>query len=608
MRETTPQQQSGRGSVDRELIDPAGATPAHARFWWVVSVGLLVGLVLLNLYVALSAAAPRTPYDEIGVLQASRLLSGEGTVTKTLSLGYYPGAGLFLAPIWWFTQDGATVYAAAIHVNILVGLLTVVPLTFLGRRLGLTTPQAVAAASVVMLLPARTAVSDYVLAEQSLALFAAWAMVAAYRLWDRPTVPNVGWFVLATLLAYFTHARALVLVLVAGIWLLLLVRRRWQTALVGLVLLGVGQRLVAWLAGLVVSEVTVDGFGQGTSLLGKLTSLGGIFARVTLVQTWAQLCATLGLVVIGGLVLTRHTWSDLRLRRAVGPDGFVWGLGVAAALLSFVAWSSTTSHVYPDGPRFDSWTYTRYIDPFVTGVVLVGLAAVIRRLDRRTAAVGLGLSLVVVAGTVAWAIRIVPTWGSNYGPANNAGIYPLLRFRDLEPFRLPLFPTFTNDNQIWAWGSLLVVVSLVVILLLASRPRVLFVVLAVGAVALSWYGNPYQTRDAPYRIEQALEKIDTVDGGDTPVSMLIDCPVSSQRNVATNWVGFWFADRDVDLVDATDELTGDEPAVVACNGWTNPTDAPRIAGSDNYGYSLYVLDPTVAERLRERGVELTSQP
>jgi hypothetical protein len=152
------------------------------------------------------------------------------------------------------------------------------------------------------------------------------------------------------------------------------------------------------------------------------------------------------------------------------------------------------------------------------------------------------------------------------------------------------------------------VVSLVVILLLASRPRVLFVVLAVGAVALSWYGNPYQTRDAPYRIEQALEKIDTVDGGDTPVSMLIDCPVSSQRNVATNWVGFWFADRDVDLVDATDELTGDEPAVVACNGWTNPTDAPRIAGSDNYGYSLYVLDPTVAERLRERGVELTSQP
>lgn len=573
-------------------------------FWTALAVLSLVSVLLGYLYVAITAVAPRTPYDEVGVLQAARFFAGDGAAPETLSLGYYPGAAVLMAPVWWFTDDAATIYRASVGVNIAIAMATIWPLALIGRKLGLSLSQAVVAASIVMLLPARTALADYVLSEQTLAFFVAWAAVAAFTVWEKPTFGRMSLFVLAVLAAYFTHARALVLVLVAGVWLLLFLRRRVPTAVYGLIALGVGSVLVTRLANWLLEKLVLGGFQQGNGLLERLTSLGGTFARVSLTQTWSQLVGTAGLVAIGAVVLTLNTYRGLRRDGVVGPSGFLWGLGLGAALLSFVSWSTPESHFYGTAPRFDSWTYTRYIDPFIMTVVLVALAAIIKRIDRSTVLVALAGTVAIAAPTLVWAIRVVPTWGSTLGPANSAGTYPYVSFRPTEPFDLPLLPTFTNDNRFWAIGTAVTILVMLVVLVLRSRPEILTVLL-LGIVGFgSYYGNPTQTRDEPAQLERSVEQVESVTGSPIDVNVALDCPVDSQRNVAVNWIGFWFASQDVNLIESPQDLPGNAEAVIACSQWDDVPDAWRIEGQSNYGFSLFVLDDRVADQLIDRGVTL----
>ncbi len=578
--------------------------PRAARVWALLAWASVVAVVLGNLYVAITAVAPRTPYDEVGILQAARFLSGDGSTPSTLSLGYYPGAAVFMAPIWWFTDDPTSVYMASAGVNIGLGVATIWPLALLGRRLGLTTSQAVVAGSIVMLLPARTALADYVLSEQALAFFVAWAAVGAFAVWDKPTLGRMSLFALAVLAAYFTHARALVLVLVAAVWLVLFIRRRASVAVAGLVMLVAGSFLVTTIADWLIGQLVIGGFQQGGGLMDKVTSLGGIFARVTFTQSWSQLAGSAGLVALGAVLLTMRTYEDLRHEKVVGPHGFLWGSALGAALLSFLSWSSTTSHFYGTAPRFDSWTYTRYIDPFVMTVVMMALAAIIKGIDRRVVIAAIVASVAVAVPTLVWAIRIVPTWGSALGPGNNAGTYPYRRFKPDQPFDLPLFPTFVNDNRFWAVGTAVVIGVLVLVLVLRSRPMLLTVVL-LGIMGLaSFEGNPTQARDAPLQLESSVEAVEEVTGEPLDIDVALDCPVSSQRNVAVNWIGFWFASRDVNLLDSTANLPAGTQAVIACSAWRDFTQLPRIEGRSNYGYSLFIVDPEVATGLRGRGVAL----
>ncbi len=580
---------------------------ARARRFWVLLAWTSVAVVVLgNLYVAITAVAPRTPYDEVGVLQAARFLSGDGSTPQTLSLGYYPGAAFLMAPVWWFTQDPYNVYTASVGVNIALGAATIWPLTLVGRRLRLATSQAVVAASVVMLLPARTSLADYVLSEQALAFFVAWAAVAAFVVWEKPTQARMALFVLAVLAAYLTHARALLLVLVAAVWLILFLRRRVTTALGGLVMLTAGSVGVTSFANWLIGKLVIGGFQQGDGILERVTTLGGTFARVAFTQSWSQLAGSAGLIAIGAVVLTVRTYQQIRDERAVGPQGFLWGLGLGSALLSFVSWSLPASHFYGTAPRFDSWTYTRYIDPFIMTVVLVAMAAIINRVDRGIVVAAIVGSVAVIVPTLVWAIRVVPTWGSALGPGNNSGTYPYSQFRPTEPFELPLFPTFENDNRFWAIGTAVTLAVLLVVLLLRSRPAVL-VVLVIGIIGFgSFQGNPTQTRDAPLQIERSIAQVENAADAPIDVNVALDCPVSSQLNVAVNWIGFWFASQQVNLLDSFEALPSGTDAVIACSDWRKDTDVPLIDGQSNYGFSVFVVDPEIAENLRDRGVTLVA--
>ena len=579
---------------------------AHRRWWWALAVVSIVSAVVVRVVVSRSAVAPRTPWDENGLLQMARVIAGQSDVPPMSGAGYFPGFSFFIAPVWWFTDHAPTVYTASLWIAIAFGLGAYVPLTLLARRMGVSTPQAIVAAGVVMLLPALTANADYVLSESALMFWVAWAAVAVFAVWDKPGWGRMVLTVAAVLMAFLTHARALLLVIVLVIWLLGFLRRSARHALLGLALLLPGAWAVQTLAKTLTGAVLIGEFRQNELVLNTLASTNpSLLLQVTLTQTWAQLVGSLGLIAVGGVVLTAWTFRDLTRWRTLGPSAYVFGAGLAAALLSFAAWSGPAAHFRGTWPRFDSWVYTRYIDPFVALVVLVAVTALIRKLSGRVLAIAIAASTAVVLATVYWAARPIATWGSMDGPVNASGVLAFTRFLPREPFPLPQIPTLTNGGRFWVIASIVVLASLLVMLVLRGRPRALAAALVIGMSAHSLAANPDQARETPDNLQYGVERAESVAGDEVAIDFALGCDSVSgfQRAQALNWIGFWFSPRDVNAVDpATDEFTSE--VVVACIGWDDEAeqrDARLLDGSENYGYGVWILPGEIQDALATEG-------
>lgn len=589
----------------RETTAPAMGT----CLWWRICAAVSVlTLTVLNVIVAQQArstGAPRTPWDEVGVIQMARMLAGKGPVTEMSGSGYYPGWSIVMSPIWWFTDDPEAFYRAAIWLVIATAIATVIPLTLIGRRLGLTTAQAVTAAAIALSLPARTVNADYTLSENMFTFLIAWAAVAAFAMWDRPTWRTTGLFVLAVFGAYLTHARGIALALTAAVWLMLFFRRSPRHALSGLIGLGVAAFGVQRIASAITDRVLLDGFGKEELMSTALsTTTPGLMAQVAVSQSWAQLVGSFGLVGIGAVVIV--VWTVRELREAhVGQGGFLFGLAASTLAVSIMWWAGERFLVDQPFPRFDVWVYTRYIDPVALLVVVVAIAAIIRRADLwLILAAGLA-SCGVIALALTMVAPHVPTFGSMYGPANAAGV---LHWTDLRPdtydgYARPLFPSLTNENRFWAWASLSVVAVLTLVVITRRRPRVLTSMLLVVAAVSSWHANPEQTRDAPTGMREAIERTEQVTGGGfRPVEFDLQCDGGGQSHAQTlNWVGYWFSPREVRAVP---DQRFDAELVISCQTWLDAEalDAAPLSDSQYLSYQVWVLPGPLQGHLREAGL------
>lgn len=590
-----------------KVADPAALSdrPAVAAgpFWNVAAVISVVTLLVLNIIVSRTAIAPRTPWDEIAPLQMARELAGQGPVSQMSGAGYYPGWGILLTPIWWFTQDPAEVYAATIGVVIALAMITILPLMQIARLLGLTSAQAVTAAALTLSVPARTVNADYTLAENLLALLVACSALAAFRLWQRPSPLTLVLFILAVTAAYLTHTRALAVVLAAAVWLLLFVLRDWRVTVGGAALLVGGY----WLVKLLVAEITVpmllSGFGQGELLGDKLENLApGPFFRVAFAQAWGQFAGSFGVTALGLVVLAFFVWRELRALR-VGPYGFMAGLLFIASVVSVIAWSNA-------GPqeRFDAQVYTRYIDPFAVLAMLLGVVALLRVVRRPLLLVAAGL---VVVDTAVVLLKVAPwanTWGTTSGPANSAAILAWTPLRPSEPFPHPLIPAPGNANELWFWASLCLVAGVVVMFAVRTRPRALAVLMLISFAVLSLFANPSQPRDYPAPFTEALESAESVSGdptGSLSVDLDMECrgPDLTHHQV-TNWSGYWLSPREVEIVDPRQDENYDSDIVIACGDWPRGQElgAEAIAGSGYYTYKVWVLPGELQNELDDAGL------
>lgn len=598
--------------VRSEPTPPADQTPADAserppsRWWGLLAIVSCTALVALYAQIARTAVAPRTPWDENGPLQMARILVGQDNVTQMSGSGYYPGWSFLLAPLWLVSDNPEIVYRGAVLVGIAVSLATVWPLAVLGRQLGLSTAQAVTVGAITMAFPARAVLVDYALSEALLTFLLAWTVVAVFRFGTKSSVPMavvVGALASAT---YLTHARALALFATAVLWFLLVAIRRPVPAIAGLATLAAGYVGVQLAVSQITQPVLLSGFGKEELLSDAVsTTTPALLLQVVLNQTWVQLVGTFGLFALGAAIILPRVWVELRQLRP-GPWIFVLGTVVSAMLASFLWWAGPRFLLGAD-QRFDVWVYSRYIDPVAAIVVVIAMAGLIRGMQRRTVVSAAAGAAAVSVPVVLYVAPNVPTWGSTFGPGNASSVLAWARFWPEEPFERPLVPTLTNANQFWLLASLFLLGCFVVFLLLRRHPFAAAALALPAVVLASLAADPDQPRDAPYALLDSIERVENAlpsDGlQDIDVDTSCKGPAVTSAQV-TNWSGFWFSPRDVEIIDSNVEAL-DSDLVVACADWPRAAQlgAVRVAGDDFYSHGLWVLPGQLQDQLRT--VDLT---
>ncbi|WP_062381577.1 hypothetical protein [Demequina pelophila] len=578
-----------------------------SRWWWVLAAVSVVVLIVVTIVVARSAWAPRTPWDENGVLMLARVIAGDDDVPLMMTRGYYPATSFLVAPVYWFTHDPLVVYGWANGITNVVGLATILPLIGIARRVGLNLPQAITASAIALCMPGHTGLSDYVLTEQPLQLFVAVAMYAALRFWETPRWGSGALLVGSSLLALFTHPRAMIAVVVAGIWLagLLIDRTRRIPALIALALLVPGALLTKAVGDHMAALIIVGDFGQGASLFQALTDPNFfLIGKITVMQTWAQMVGTLGMISLGLVVVSLWTYVEIVRRRGFGPGVFIFGMTVGGAVISFLNWSTEASQLDQGNPRFDSWVYTRYIDPFVTVAVLLAIAALFMRLSWPVIASALAFTGVWCLVAVYVFGDSLPTWGSSAGPGNIAALRGWDWSWPTEAHEIPLTPTFTSANRFWLLASVTTFAAQLVSALASRHPRLLAGGLIGAYGAYSLVSNPELARETPYRMERAIDEVEQYTGG---AQVSIDFDIECGTNLATrettiNWLGYWFAPRDVDVIWPSEE-EADAEVIVACAGWERADEygAVAVIDSNNYGYEVWVPEGALQDVLVATG-------
>jgi hypothetical protein len=460
----------------RSAYPPAASQARRVRRAW-LAVAWLAVLVATAVHVwvaadAFTAGFPTFSYDEIDTLMAGRAALGVDS-PQISGAGYFPLSAILVSPVWWLTSDPFTFYRVAIAAGVVVALVTIWPLARISTRLGLSTPQAVTVAAVVMTLPARSVQADYAIAEKHLFLLLALAVLAAIRIGERPAPGRAVVFALLVALTYFTHARMLVFVVAAAAWLLLLLRRHRAVSLTGLVTLLASSWALDRLARHINGLVDPTGFDQGAHLLDNLSlGNGGMLLRTALGQAWEQLVSGFGLVAVGLVVAAALARRELRAR-AAGPACLVLLTTLGLYAGSALAWADPDLLYATTWRRLDAWIYGRYVDPAADLLVLIALSAVVRGVGRRTLAAAWCVALAVAVPTLLWLAPKAPT-GAFITPAHIPGAMAwwwTLPTRTEVPGTVP---GLTGDNRFWLIATLTALVpltALTVLTLLPARRR-----------------------------------------------------------------------------------------------------------------------------------------
>ena len=438
---------------------------------------------------AFSKGLPTFSYDEIDTLMTGRAALGVPS-PHISGGGYFPLSSILTAPVWWVTSDPFTFYRVTTAVGILIALATIWPLARIATRFGLTTPQAVTVAAVVMALPARAVQADYALSEKPLFLLLALSVLAAIRLGERPTALRGVLFGVLVALTYFSHVRMLVFVAAAAVWLLVFALRRWQAALAALVTM----LPLAWAAGQLARHINslVDpaGFRQGANVLANL-SVGNadMLLRASLGQAWEQLVSGFGLAFVGLVVAAVLAWRELRDRSA-GPACLILLTTFALFGGSALAWGSEDQLYATTWRRLDAWIYGRYADPAVELLILIALCAIVRGVSRSTVVAAWCLALAIAVPTVLWLAPQAPT-GAFFTPAHVPGAMAWWWALPTHTTVPGVVPSLTNGNRFWLIASLTALLPLVVLAATRTRTRVVGL-LTIGVVlALAGAGSVF---------------------------------------------------------------------------------------------------------------------
>lgn len=580
-------------------VDLPQRTPEQPAHRWgrlpavptIIAVAAVMGTTALHAFAAWGAVSPVWAGDEIGVLANARVIAGIGPPLELQYLGYYPGWSVVLAPLWWIFHDPGQIYRVAVALSALCGVLLIIPLAAIARRLGVAAPLAVTIAAIVAASPARTVMSNYVITENFLTLMISVAVVVAIRF---SKSRSAGWAaVLGANVAYvfFTHGRAITLVAVTGVWFLTMIRRRPRAAATGLI------SLVVLSSGALAIDRTISaqlyGAGsdrEGTSLAALLKTTPASFAQGALGQAWYLSAAWAGLAILGAGTLAVWAAREVRQRR-IGVSAWAIAALVAAGILSA---GFVSSAIAQGANRLDLFIYGRYMDPFVAPVVLLGLVMVTRKLSRRTGLLLVAAAVVINGFFLTLSVPNIPR-GGWWAPINIPGV--LLR----------LWPTAGDTGPApWLATGLVAIVFGMCFLALRRWPALsMLAVVAYFAIAsVAADVRAVDRFNVGFNVEPEL--VATVQQLGSRHSLSFDSDRADA--VAQNLYQYWFADRRVDVFDSIKEKPATE-LVIARTTWEKGAaeGALRVASAKR-GDALWVMPGALQKHLIDDGrVELAGQ-
>ena len=604
-------EKTGGGATDAAAA--RAASPGDVLWRWGAVASVAVTLLLHSL-VARGARTPSFPFDEIVLMQYAKFLAGNGLTTPPRGAGYFPAWSFFMAPVWWVTEDPQLAYRLAIAIGVAAAVATIWPLARLVTRIGLSMPQAVVVASLVMSLPARTVQSGYVTSEKLLFLVLVCTMLAAVRYWERPTILRAVVFALVAAALAATHARAAALLIACVIWLVCMMIRSWRSSLVGLAVLAPLGYLAFWSGGL-MNQFLGGGFSQGSKLVDNyLDSRPSIILRAVIGQAWEQTAGSLGLVVVGAVVMLVLVWRELRHERAIGPVCLLGAMLLGVVLLSVGQWSNEYAMYHAEWRRLDAWLYGRYIDPVASLLVALGLAALVRGAARYLLPTALALTAGLVVVTVLWLAPHAPTWGY-VTPAHIPGVMPWFWSLPVghvsETWPWGQIPSFTNENRFWLLASIPAVLLLGV--LTASGPLrrrgaailmgALLLVSAVGTLSATQATEHFQEVEGGRPpLAEEINRLQAEHDGQLTIEFDRSCtPGTSNNAVVQNRLAYWIHPTTMGLT--MDRNVSDAQLTLGCDIWPEGTEkgARLLSDAESYGYHVWVNPGPLQDQLEEQG-------
>lgn len=488
---------------------------------------IVLGVVAFHAFIAAQSVGPFYLFDEVGYLGNAYVLAHPGATWEICGSGYSAGWSAVLAPLWPLLRDPGAVYGAAVLLTAGAGALVMWPAARVASLLGAGRVGAVAIGALVTVPATRALMSNYVIAENALALcvaFAAWAALAYAR---NPRWQSALGLGIAAGAAFAVHQRAVPFALVSGAWLAWRAGRQAAHRIAGLAALLTLGLTGMWLQSWTNPRV----FPADERLTSTLESVLGGSAwhalRVALGQAFYQGIGWSVLTVVGIAAVALGWWRGRsRADDALAPWHGWLAAGVAAQLALSVAMLSGFGGVEQ---RLDVIAYGRYMDPFLVPVAVVGAVWILRGLSARMR----WGAVAAVAATAAAFLAVVPPTLADDAPWVPFAAPALLPFVDFAG------RDFT-DATWWALG-LGSVAAAALVAVLARWPRAALAALAVAFVGTTAYADaslvPFeeQVRSRP----PVVEVTDAL--GATTVGMSaenLQCYTRSKAN-------FWYADRDL---------------------------------------------------------------
>ncbi len=428
--------------------------------------------------------------DEPAQLAIARFVGGGTRWDMHNHSVWRPLYATLLSPVYWFTDDPATVFHTALALNAVLGGIAAALLVVLARRLTVLGPWWCAALAVaISLTPAMLFTTDFVFSESLLVPTYLATLIALLRFNDTPSLSDGLIAAVLAGAAFGTHSRMLPLTLiVVGVAAMAAIRRRM--AIRDAVAIGVVAFATVYLMS-VYSSYIVDRLWNEPSTRNSFSGVidqlrNGPAVLVSLIgQSWSLLVSTIGFVAYGLFALVRSAIAPRADRSTAPTPG-----DARIVLVVFGACAALSVVFMSDRWRSDQLVYGRYNAAVVAPVLIVGVVALMGtlRIRRVVAMVGATMGVTAMAGVALWVLRRGELRESN----------------GLEPMILGLQPFITSATQIdvprvTAW-SIMIMLGIGVIALAGQRNVRVQPILLLASVVVLVVAGSWRTRDTIDRL------------------------------------------------------------------------------------------------------------